>query len=118
EFSLHYQPKLNLLTGAIVGVEALIRWIHPEFGPVPPADFIPIAEESGLIVPIGRWVLAEACHQAQAWQDIGLTPLRIAINISAVELRAADFVRFISQIIAATGLEPRFLELELTETFL
>jgi diguanylate cyclase (GGDEF)-like protein/PAS domain S-box-containing protein len=118
ELLLHYQPKLNLRTGAIVGVEALIRWNHPEFGPVPPADFIPIAEESGLIVPIGRWVLAEACHQAQAWQDIGLTPLRIAINISAVELRAGDFVGFISQIIAATGLEPRFLELELTETFL
>lgn len=118
EFSLHYQPKLNLQTGKIVGVEALIRWIHPEFGPVSPADFIPIAEESGLIVPIGRWVLAEACHQAQAWQDIGLAPIRIGINISAVELRADDFVEFMSQIITATGLKPRFLELELTETFL
>jgi diguanylate cyclase (GGDEF)-like protein/PAS domain S-box-containing protein len=118
EFSLQYQPKLNLQTGAIVGVEALIRWIHPEFGPVSPADFIPIAEESGLIVPIGRWVLAEACHQAQAWQDIGLAPIRIGINISAVELRAGDFVEFMNQLIAATGLEPRFLELELTETFL
>jgi diguanylate cyclase (GGDEF)-like protein/PAS domain S-box-containing protein len=118
EFLLHYQPKLDLQTGVIVGVEALIRWIHPEFGPVPPADFIPIAEESGLIVPIGRWVLAKACHQAQAWRDIGLTPLRIAINISAVELRASDFVRFMSHTLAATGLDPRFLELELTETFL
>jgi diguanylate cyclase (GGDEF)-like protein/PAS domain S-box-containing protein len=118
EFSLHYQPKLNLQTGTIVGVEALIRWIHPEFGPVSPADFIPIAEESGLIVPIGRWVLAEACHQAQAWQDIGLTPIRIGINISAVELRIGDFVGFISHLIATTGLDPRFLELELTETFL
>jgi diguanylate cyclase (GGDEF)-like protein/PAS domain S-box-containing protein len=118
EFSLHYQPKLNLQTGAIVGVEALIRWNHPEFGPVSPADFIPIAEESGLIVQIGRWVLAEACHQAQAWQDIGLAPIRIGINISAVELRAGDFVAFISHLIATTGLDPRFLELELTETFL
>jgi diguanylate cyclase (GGDEF)-like protein/PAS domain S-box-containing protein len=118
EFSLHYQPKLNLQTGAIVGVEVLIRWIHPEFGPVSPADFIPIAEESGLIVPIGRWVLAEACHQAQAWQDIGLTPIRIGINISAVELRIGDFVGFISHLITTTGLDPRFLELELTETFL
>ena len=118
EFCLHYQPKLNLQTGAIVGVEALIRWIHPEFGPVSPADFIPIAEESGLIVPIGRWVLTEACHQAQAWQDIGLAPIRMAINISAVELRADDFVEFVSHLIATTGLEPRFLELELTETFL
>jgi diguanylate cyclase (GGDEF)-like protein/PAS domain S-box-containing protein len=118
EFSLHYQPKLNLLTGAIVGVEALIRWNHPEFGTVSPADFIPIAEESGLIVPIGRWVLAEACHQAQAWQDIGLAPIRIAINISAVELRADGFVEFIGDMIAMTGLDSRFLELELTETFL
>jgi diguanylate cyclase (GGDEF)-like protein/PAS domain S-box-containing protein len=118
EFTLHYQPKLNLRTGAIVGVEALIRWVHPQFGPVPPADFIPIAEESGLIVPIGRWVLAQACHQAQAWQDIGLAPIRVGINISAVELRANDFVEFMSQLLAATGLESRFLELELTETFL
>jgi len=118
EFSLHYQPKLNLRTGAIMGVEALIRWNHPEFGTVSPADFIPIAEESGLIVPIGRWVLAEACHQAQAWQDIGLAPIRIGINISAVELRADDFVEFIGDMIAMTGLDSRFLELELTETFL
>ena len=118
EFMLHYQPKLNLETGAIVGVEALIRWLHPERGPVPPTDFIPIAEESGLIVPIGRWVLAEACHQAQAWQDIGLAPIRIGINISAVELRASDFVESIGLILAASGLESRFLELELTETSL
>lgn len=118
EFTLHYQPKVNLRTGAIVGVEALIRWLHPELGLVPPADFIPIAEESGLIVPIGRWVLAEACHQAQAWQDIGLAPIRVGINISAVELRAKDFVEFMSLILARTGLESRFLELELTETFL
>jgi diguanylate cyclase (GGDEF)-like protein/PAS domain S-box-containing protein len=118
EFTLHYQPILNLQTGAIVGVEALLRWLHPQFGPVPPADFIPIAEESGLIVPIGRWVLAEACHQAQAWQDIGLAPMRIRINISAVELRANDFVEFIGLLLAETGLESRFLELELTETFL
>jgi diguanylate cyclase (GGDEF)-like protein/PAS domain S-box-containing protein len=118
EFSLHYQPKLNLQTGTIVGVEVLIRWTHPGFGPVSPADFIPIAEESGLIVPIGRWVLAEACHQAQAWQDIGLTPIRIGINISAVELRIGDFVGFMSHLITTTGLDPRYLELELTETFL
>jgi diguanylate cyclase (GGDEF)-like protein/PAS domain S-box-containing protein len=118
ELTLHYQPKLNLQTGAIVGVEALIRWLHPELGLVPPAVFIPIAEESGLIVPIGRWVLAEACHQAQAWQDIGLAPIRIAINISAVELRANDFVEFMRMVLAETGLGSRFLELELTETFL
>jgi diguanylate cyclase (GGDEF)-like protein/PAS domain S-box-containing protein len=118
ELVLHYQPKLNLQSGAIVGVEALIRWLHPEFGLVPPADFIPIAEESGLIVPIGRWVIAEACHQARAWQDIGLAPIRIGINISAVELRAKDFVKFMNRILAETGLASRLLELELTETFL
>jgi len=118
EFMLHYQPKLDLETGAIVGVEALIRWLHPERGSVPPTDFIPIAEESGLIVPIGRWVVAEACHQARAWQDIGLAPIRVGINISAVELRANDFVEFMGLVFAATGLEPRYLELELTETFL
>jgi diguanylate cyclase (GGDEF)-like protein/PAS domain S-box-containing protein len=118
EFSLHYQPKLNLQTGAIVGVEALIRWMHPELGSVSPADFIPIAEESGLIVPIGRWVLAAACRQAQAWQEIGLSPIRIGINISAVELRAGDFVGFMRHLITATGFNPHFLELELTETFL
>jgi diguanylate cyclase (GGDEF)-like protein/PAS domain S-box-containing protein len=118
ELLLHYQPKLNLLTGAIVGVEVLIRWVHPKFGSVPPGDFIPIAEESGLIVPIGRWVLTEACRQARAWQGLGLTPIRIAVNISAVDLRANDFVKFMSRLLATTGLESRFLELELTETFL
>jgi diguanylate cyclase (GGDEF)-like protein/PAS domain S-box-containing protein len=118
ELMLHYQPKINLETGDIVGVEALIRWLHPDRGLVPPAEFIPIAEECGLIVPIGRWVLGEACHQAQAWQDIGLAPIRVGINISAVELRANGFAAGVSAILAQTGLEARFLELELTETFL
>jgi diguanylate cyclase (GGDEF)-like protein len=118
ELMLHYQPKIDLETGDIVGVEALIRWLHPDRGLVPPAEFIPIAEECGLIVPIGRWVLGEACHQAQAWQDIGLAPIRVGINVSAVELRANGFVAGVSAILAQTGLEARFLELELTETFL
>ena len=115
---LHYQPKFNLETGAIIGVEALIRWHHPQHGLVPPAQFIPIAEESGLIVPIGRWVLREACRQARAWQDAGLPPTSMAINISAVELRAKDFVAGVRAILAETGLESHYLELELTETFL
>ena len=115
---LHYQPKMNLETGAIIGVEALIRWRHPQRGLVPPAQFMPIAEECGFIVPIGRWVLREACRQARAWQDAGLPPMRIAVNISAVELRAKDFVAGVRAILAETGLEPRYLELELTETFL
>ncbi len=115
---LHYQPKVNLETGAISGVEALIRWRHPQHGLVAPAQFIPIAEDCGLIVPIGRWVLREGCRQARAWQDAGLPPIRIAVNVSAVELRAKDFVAGVRAIVTETGLEPRYLELELTETFL
>ena len=118
EFVLHYQPKMNLQTGAIIGVEALIRWHHPQRGLVSPAQFIPIAEESGLIVPIGRWVLREACLQARDWRDAGLAQLRIAINISAVELRTKDFVAGVRAILKETGVQPGCLELELTETFL
>jgi diguanylate cyclase (GGDEF)-like protein/PAS domain S-box-containing protein len=115
---LYYQPKIDLATREIVGVEALIRWPHPQRGFVPPAQFIAVAEECGLIVPIGRWVLHEACRQARAWQDAGLPAIRIAINISAVELRAANFVSSVRNTLTATGLEARHLELELTETFL
>ena len=118
EFMLHYQPKMDLETGTMMGVEALIRWRHPQRGLVPPVQFIPIAEECGFIVPIGRWVLREACRQARAWQDAGLAPLRIAVNISAVELRAKDFVSGVRAILDETGLDPKYLELELTETFL
>ena len=118
EFVLHYQPKINLETGSIIGVEALVRWRHPQRGLVPPKQFIPVAEECGFIVPMGRWVLREACRQARAWQDAGLPPLRIAINTSAVELRANDFIAGVRAILRETGLEPRYLELELTETFL
>jgi diguanylate cyclase (GGDEF)-like protein len=118
EFVLYYQPKMNLLTNAIVGVEALIRWRHPQRGLVPPAQFIPVAEQCGLIVPIGRWVIREACRQARAWQDAGLMPIRVAINISAVELHDKDFVATVRSILTETGLEPRYVEFELTETFL
>jgi diguanylate cyclase (GGDEF)-like protein/PAS domain S-box-containing protein len=118
EFELHYQPKINLKTGAMIGVEALIRWRHPQRGLVPPAQFIPIAEECGLIVEIGRWVLREACRQNRAWQDAGLPPIRLAVNISAVELRAKDFIAGVRAILTDTGLDPHCLEFELTETFL
>lgn len=118
EFVLYYQPQVNLETGAITGVEALIRWRHPQRGLVLPAQFIPIAEECGFIVPIGRWVLRETCRQVRAWRDEGLRSLRVAINISAVELRAKDFVAGVRAILTETGLEPSNLELELTETFL
>jgi diguanylate cyclase (GGDEF)-like protein/PAS domain S-box-containing protein len=118
EFVLLYQPQMNLETGTIVGVEALIRWHHPQRGLMPPSQFIPIAEECGVIVSIGRWVLREACRQARAWQDAGLPSMRMAVNISAVELGAKDFVATVRAVLLETGLDPRYLELELTETFL
>ena len=88
EFVLHYQPKINLHSGTTVGVEALIRCQHPQRGLLPPAQFVPIAEDCGLILPIGRWVLREACRQARAWQDAGLPPITIAVNTSALEFQA------------------------------
>jgi diguanylate cyclase (GGDEF)-like protein/PAS domain S-box-containing protein len=118
QFVLHYQPKMSLETGAIMGVEALVRWYHPQRGLVPPVQFISVAEECGVIVPIGRWVLREACRQTRAWLDAGLPRVRIAVNVSTVELREKDFVAAVRAILTETGLEPRFLELELTETFL
>jgi diguanylate cyclase (GGDEF)-like protein/PAS domain S-box-containing protein len=118
EFLLHYQPKVNLDTGEITGVEALIRWQRPDRGLVPPSDFVPIAEDCGLIVPIGRWVLREACRQAREWQDAGLPFKRVSINVSATELRAKTFLAGVSSILRETGLEARYLDLELTESVL
>ncbi|WP_025040629.1 putative bifunctional diguanylate cyclase/phosphodiesterase [Nitrosospira briensis] len=118
EFVLHYQPKINLHSNLIVGVEALIRWQHPERGLMPPLQFLPIAEDCGLILPIGRWVLREACLQAQAWIRIGLRPITIAVNTSALEFNATDFLENIRATLDDTGLEPRYLELELTESVL
>jgi diguanylate cyclase (GGDEF)-like protein len=118
ELVLHYQPKVNLQSGGIVGAEAFVRWRHPERGLILPAQFVPIAEACGTIVPIGRWVLREACRQARAWQIAGIAPIRIAINVSAGELRDRDFVRCVRQILDETGLAPRDLELELRETVL
>ena len=118
EFVVHYQPKINLLSGTIVGVEALIRWQHPEQGLLLPAQFLFIAEECGLILPIGRWVLREACLQAQAWRHAGLPPITVAINTSGLEFRAKDFLENIRATLKDTCLEPRYLELELTENVL
>jgi diguanylate cyclase (GGDEF)-like protein/PAS domain S-box-containing protein len=118
EFLLHYQPKVNLETGEITGVEALIRWNQPGQGLVAPAQFVPIAEDCGLIVPIGRWVMREACTQARAWQDAGLRHLRMAVNVSAVEFREKGFVENVRTVLAETGLEARYLVLELTERVL
>jgi len=116
EFALHYQPKVNLRTGAIVGAEALIRWTSPDLGSIPPAQFIPVAEDSGLIVPIGKWVLRRACEQARTWLDAGLPMKSIAVNVSAVELRDENFADGLFAILEDTGLDPGCLELELTES--
>jgi diguanylate cyclase (GGDEF)-like protein/PAS domain S-box-containing protein len=118
EFTLHYQPKINLKTAEITGAEALIRWTHPSRGPISPAQFIPIAEDCGLIMPIGRWVLRHAAQQAQAWVDAGLRPVTMAVNVSAMEFRDDDFLRGLFAILDESRLAPRALELELTESVL
>ena len=118
EFVLYYQPKINLQSGEIVGVEALIRWRHPRHGLILPGQFIQIAEDCGLIVPIGAWVLREACKQAKAWQDSGFPPLPVAVNISAAQFRRKDFLESLAGILKDTGLAARYLELELTESVL
>ena len=118
EFALHYQPKVDLKTGAIIGAEALLRWTHSTRGPVPPAQFIPVAEDCGLILPIGAWVFREACRQACAWAEAGLPPTTIAVNASAVEFRSENFLQNLFAILRETGLDPTLLELELTESVL
>ena len=118
EFELHYQPKIDLRTGAISGAEALIRWSHPVRGSVPPAQFIAIAEDSGLILPLGNWVLREACRQARAWAEAGLPLATMAVNVTAMEFRHENFLPSLLAILAETGLAPGSLELELTERVL
>jgi diguanylate cyclase (GGDEF)-like protein/PAS domain S-box-containing protein len=118
EFVLHYQPKFDLKTGRVTGVEALIRWAHPQRGLVYPAQFVPIAEECGLILPIGRWVLLEACKQARAWIDSGIGVVPVAVNVSAAEFGAKDFIAGVRAVLIATGVQPQNLELELTESVL
>jgi diguanylate cyclase (GGDEF)-like protein len=116
EFLLHYQQKVNLKTGAIFGSEALLRWNHPEWGLVRPARFIPVAEETGLIVQIGEWVVEEACRQYRAWQDEGLEPGAVSVNLSARQFRQEGLVRAASRILVETGLDPSALEMEITES--
>ena len=115
EFVLHYQPKLNLKTGEIVGAEALLRWTHPTRGSVSPAQFIPVAEDCGLMVPIGNWALREACKQTRVWADASLPLVTIAVNVSAMEFRQESFLEGVYAILKDTGMNPRLLELELTE---
>jgi diguanylate cyclase (GGDEF)-like protein len=116
ELELFYQPKLDASTCAVTGAEALIRWNHPQRGMIPPDAFIPVAEETGLIVPIGRWVLHEACRQARVWHDLpGMAGLRMAVNVSARQFRDPRFLDDLRHVLAATGLDPSALELEITE---
>src|SRR6266568_3234606 len=118
EFELHYQPKVDLRTGRITGVEALLRWHHPDLGMVSPAQFIPMAEETGLIVPIGKWVLRTACRQHKAWQDQGLPRLSVAVNLSARQFSDENLLQDITSIVKESGIDPVLLELEITESML
>jgi EAL domain-containing protein (putative c-di-GMP-specific phosphodiesterase class I) len=118
ELFLVYQPQMDIVSGKIIGLEALLRWQHPELGLVPPDRFIRIAENSGLIVPIGEWVLRTACSQARKWQDEGLPAVSVAVNVSAIQFRQEDFCELIRRVLDETGLAPQYLELELTESLL
>jgi diguanylate cyclase (GGDEF)-like protein/PAS domain S-box-containing protein len=118
ELFLVYQPQVDIRTGDVSGLEALLRWRHPEMGIIPPNDFIGIAESSGLIVPIGEWVLRTACSQARKWQDAGLRPVPVAVNVSAIQFRQQGFCEMIRCVLDQTGLEAKYLELELTEGLL
>lgn len=117
-FLLHYQPQVDIRTNRIIGIEALIRWDHPESGLLMPDEFIPAAEENGLIVPIGKWVLREACRQNKAWQDAGYAPVPVAVNISSRQFMTVGFVAMVRSILEETGLDPQFLELEITENII
>ncbi|MEJ2684301.1 MAG: EAL domain-containing protein [Candidatus Sulfobium sp.] len=116
EFFLHYQPQIDLLTGRVSGLEALVRWDRPDFGVVYPNTFIPLLEESGLILPLGECVLHKACTQNKLWQEAGLTPVRVAVNISARQFQQGDIVSLVGRVLKETGLGSQFLELELTES--
>lgn len=116
EFVIHYQPQVEISTGLILGIEALIRWQHPEWGLISPAEFIPIAEDTGLILSIGEWVIRTACQQAKRWQDQGFPPLRVSVNLSARQFQQPNLVLKVADILSETGLDPRWLELEITES--
>jgi EAL domain-containing protein (putative c-di-GMP-specific phosphodiesterase class I) len=118
ELALFYQPQVELSTRRMIGAEALIRWRHPDLGLVPPCRFIPLAEETGLIAPIGEWVINEACRRNKAWQNRGLPPIRISVNVSARQFRDGTLTDVVAQALAASGLAAAWLELELTESLL
>jgi len=116
EFLLHYQPQVDLKTGQVVGIEALIRWQHPERGMIPPNQFISLAEETGQIAAIGEWVLYTACAQNRAWQEVGYPPIRVAVNLSARQFQQQNLAQLINRVLTETGLEARYLEVEITES--
>ncbi len=116
EFRVFYQPKVDMVSGRVTAMEALLRWQHPELGMLPPNDFISLAEETGLIYPIGEWVMRKACEQNRAWQQEGLPPVRVAVNLSGHQLQHRNLIQTVKGILEASGLEARFLEFEVTET--
>jgi diguanylate cyclase (GGDEF)-like protein len=118
QLSLHYQPQVDLYTGQIVGAEALLRWNHPQLGEVPPSRFIPVAEASGLIIPIGAWVINEVCRQLGAWRTQGPSAIRVAVNLSAVQFRRNDIVQTVESALSSNGVHPSLLEIEITESVL
>ena len=118
EFEIHYQPQIAIDGGSIIGAEALLRWRHPQRGLIMPDEFIPVAEDTGLIVPIGEWVLRTACAQYAEWRHNGLPPIRLAINISARQLRQKNLAEIVAEVLATNGISPADLELEITETSL
>jgi len=118
ELALHYQPQVDLNSGQVIGVEALLRWQRPGLGMVSPAEFIPLAEKTGLIFPLGEWVLRTACAQAKSWQDQGLPPLRVAVNLSPRQFMQVDLAEQVARILQESGLAASCLELEITESLL
>jgi EAL domain-containing protein (putative c-di-GMP-specific phosphodiesterase class I) len=116
EFMLFYQPQIDISTGNMLGVEALIRWLQPDLVLIKPGQFIPLAEETGLINPIGEWVLRTACEEHRVWQKAGLAPLRVTVNVSGIQFRQNNFIESVSGILRDTGIDPHYLQLELTES--
>ena len=116
ELSVHYQPQISLESGNMIGMEALLRWNKPQFGAISPLEFIPIAEETGLILPIGEWVLRTACQQTRQWLDLGLANLRVAVNLSTRQFRQTNLVGVVRQVLAESRLPAGALELEITES--
>jgi diguanylate cyclase len=118
EFNIYYQPQIEIKTGSLIGVEALIRWNHSELGFISPAEFIPLAEESGIIVDIGEWVIQKACNQNKLWQKSGFPPFRVAVNISARQFSQSNLTEIVNKALTDSGLDPKYLELELTESII